>query len=83
MVSMRMRVRPGCPPVPRWCTDKNSTLSRIDCDGDGQLDWACTDPQGRQGTVLSSQDCYPSWPMAGYKACPKLFKGACWGRPHV
>lgn len=41
--------------------------------GDGQLDWACRDGNGRRGTLLSRQGCAEAWPNAPSSSCPAAF----------
>jgi hypothetical protein len=61
-----------------WCAHPEALAVRADCDGDDMLDWACMDPAGNRGIILSSKGCSPDplstlWPSAPLGACPAVF----------
>ncbi|PNH10054.1 hypothetical protein TSOC_003237 [Tetrabaena socialis] len=60
----------------RWCTQESAILQSTDCDGDGILDWICTESSTTaRGIVRSSAGCYSDdgqtgWPTAPDSYCP-------------
>lgn len=69
-----LQQKSGCGRPGAWCSHAGSILDYMDCDDDGQIDLACTDIDGRRGTILSSQGCFPVWPSAPLESCPQLFQ---------
>jgi hypothetical protein len=53
----------------KFCTGAEDRHGVVDCDGDGVVDHACLDPQGRRGVLLG---CYPLWGVPA-QACPAFF----------
>ncbi|KAG2494676.1 hypothetical protein HYH03_007192 [Edaphochlamys debaryana] len=70
-----------CPqpdPYAIGCEGWMCSYRKIDCDGDGRLDWVVTDSVGRRGIVLSKQWCslWPAvtgWPNASTNLCRPAF----------
>jgi hypothetical protein len=71
-----------CQLVDYWCAGEGDRRSQADCDGDGGLDWVCTNPgTGARGASTTSRNCsiaeyLTGWPRADSSVCPNLFKGA-------
>ncbi|PNH10070.1 hypothetical protein TSOC_003228, partial [Tetrabaena socialis] len=72
---------PGCSRPDFWCDPNNANnnanweLRQADCDGDGVMDWVCTDMNGQRGVIRSTSGCnsdYSStgWPSAPTSYCP-------------
>ncbi|PNH10055.1 hypothetical protein TSOC_003236 [Tetrabaena socialis] len=70
-----------CPSSPLflgWCTQENAILQSTECDGDGILDWICTESSTTaRGVVRSSNGCSSDewtgatgWPTAPNSYCP-------------
>ncbi|GIL83516.1 hypothetical protein Vretifemale_12302, partial [Volvox reticuliferus] len=64
----------GCFRPAGWCVQKGSVARNVDCDGDGALDWACSDSNGGRWAILSKNGCAEDW-IGGrpLSICPKGF----------
>ena len=63
-----------CPKSDSWCTHSvngvKAKLVAADCNGNGMVDWVCTDDSGNQGTIRRANTCASDWPKAQPSTCP-------------
>ncbi|PNH04522.1 hypothetical protein TSOC_009299 [Tetrabaena socialis] len=68
-----------CPRPDFWCDPKNAgasnnwVLRQADCDGDGIMDWVCTDVKGNRGVIRSTSGCKSDDPSTGWPAAPTTY----------